>query len=110
VAALLKALDSRRFSERQEATEALKRLGASALVELERVLEQQPTLEMRKRIEVVVDHVKSRDGCALSVRWRRWSCRAAPRGRKALEDLAKGSPALRTQEARAVLKRMPASR
>ena len=61
VAALVKALDSQRYSERKDALEELKRLGDSALGELERVLEQQPTLEVRKRIEVVVEHVKSRE-------------------------------------------------
>jgi len=61
VAALLKALDSRRFSRATGSNGGVEATGRLSLVELERVLEQQPTLEMRKRIEVVVDHVKSRE-------------------------------------------------
>jgi RNA polymerase sigma factor (sigma-70 family) len=110
VAALLKALDSRRFSERQEAMEELKRLGDFVLGDLERTLEQKPTLEVRKRIEVVLEHIRSRERLRTLRAVEALELSGSAEGRKALEDLAQGAPALRTREARAVLDRLAASR
>jgi WD40 repeat protein len=110
VEALLKALDSRRFSERQQARDELKWLGDCVLGDLERTLQQQPTLEMRKRIEEVVEHIRSRERLRTLRAVESLELSGSAEGRKALEALAKGSPALRTREARAVLERLASKR
>jgi hypothetical protein len=55
---LLEALDSKQFAERERATQELKQLGPVAEAALWQVLEGQPSLEVRRRVEGILSKMK----------------------------------------------------
>lgn len=55
---LLKKLDSDQFAEREEATRALKELGASAEPALRKALQDKPTLETRRRLQALLNKLE----------------------------------------------------
>jgi WD40 repeat protein len=69
VARLVADLDSKRFVVRQKATEELEKLGDRAYGALRAALEKQPSVEMRRRLEVLLAKVEGNlAGEALRVR------------------------------------------
>ncbi len=95
IARLIADLDARRFSVRQKAMEELRKEGELALPALRRALEGGPTLEVRRRVEELLDrHQDSpspeslRELRALLVLQRL----GTPEARKMLQKLADGHP------------------
>jgi WD40 repeat protein len=107
VARLLAEFGSERFAERQQAAEALDKLGVSARPALRKALEGKPALEVSRRIELLLERPdRSSSPQAL---------RAAEvlehigtaEARRVLETLATGAPEARlTISARAALERL----
>jgi hypothetical protein len=108
VQGLLTRLDSVRYKERQEAAAELLKLGERALPALEKVLAGQPTLELRKRVEDLVDRLTTLQLTAEQLQAVRCieilqRC-GTPEARQLLEHLAAGAPgALVTTSAQAAL-------
>jgi hypothetical protein len=103
-------LDDDKFEKRQQATVDLENCGASALPYLQQVLDGQPSLEMRRRAEQLVERIQKevkpsdwpRTSRALAV----LEFHAAAEARALLQALATGSnKALLTWEAKAALER-----
>jgi WD40 repeat protein len=108
---LVADLDSDEFEVRQKAVEELAKLGDRAVPALQKVLEDKPSPETRKRIEELLElsrgHVLSGDTLrelrALEVLERVGTAEA----RGVLRELAKGAPGARlTRTARAALERL----
>jgi RNA polymerase sigma factor (sigma-70 family) len=108
---LIAALDSDRFSVRQEATAKLKQFGPEARVVFREVLARKPTLEVRKRLELleaalllpVTSAEVLRQVRAVAVLERL----GTPEARELLEALAAGAAeAWLTREAAAALRRL----
>jgi WD40 repeat protein len=108
---LLADLDADQFKVREQATQALAKLHDRARPSLEQVLRGKPTLELRKRVETLLQHldgpVTLPEGCrglrAVEVLEQIGTAEA----RQLLTALAKGLPEARlTQEAKASLKRL----
>jgi hypothetical protein len=104
-------LDSEDFATREKATHELNELGELAEPAMKRVLEKQPTLEARRRINSVLDRIHS--GITSSDMMR--SLRAVEvlerigteEAQNALKVLAKGVPEARlTQEATSAVDRL----
>jgi hypothetical protein len=111
LAGLIADLDSKRFAARQQATAALEELREMALPALRRALAGKPSLECRRRLELLVQTAEAplspgeplRRLRALVVLERIGEERA----RGVLRTLAGGEPEARlTQEARAALERL----
>jgi WD40 repeat protein len=107
---LLEGLDSPRFATRVEAEAGLLDLGGLVEPELHKVLQGRPSLEMRRRVERILERLREpfppredlRSIRLVEVLERIGSAAA----RKLLVDLASGSPLSRlTQEAKAALQR-----
>jgi hypothetical protein len=100
---LLDDLNSDQFAVRQRASVALEKLGDLAGLALRQKLENKPTLEMRKRIETLLEKL---DGPVTQPDLLR-SLRAVelleligtPQSKQALEPIAKGAPGHRVTEA-----------
>jgi hypothetical protein len=100
---LLDDLNSDQFMIRQRASATLEKLGDLAGQALRDRLESKPTLEMRKRIEILLDKL---DGPVTMPEMLR-SLRAVelleligtPESKRALEPIAKGAPGHRVTEA-----------
>jgi RNA polymerase sigma factor (sigma-70 family) len=109
VARLITDLNSDEFDVRQKANEELGKLGEAAVVPLRRALADKPTLEVRRRIQQLIDQAQSRRGDWLR---RLWAVQAlermhTPRARRLLESLADGAPgATLTEDAKAALRRV----
>jgi WD40 repeat protein len=108
---LLADLDADQFTLRQKATEALMKLDDRARHSLEQVLRGKPTLEVRKRVELLLKRLD--EAATPPQAWR--GLRAVEvleqigtvEARQLLTALAKGLPGARlTQEAQASLKRL----
>jgi WD40 repeat protein len=108
---LLADLDANQFKVREQATQALAKLHDRARPSLEEVLRGKPALELRKRVEQLLQHL---DGPVTLPEERR-GLRAVEvleqigtaEARQLLTALAKGLPEARlTQEAKASLKRL----
>jgi WD40 repeat protein len=108
---LLEALDSPRFATRVKAEAGLLDLGGLVEPELRKVLRGQPSLEMRRRVERILERLRE----PFPAREDRRSIRlvevleriGSTAARKVLVDLAGGSPLSRlTQEAKTALKRL----
>ena len=104
-------LDDNRFVVREQATEELAKLGDSAGPALRRILAGQPSLEVRRRVESLLEKL---DRVALSPERLR-ACRAVavlehlatPEAKQLLESLAGGPAEARlTQEVKASLARL----
>jgi WD40 repeat protein len=111
VAQLVANLDGQRYETRQRATEELEQLGDLAEAALRQVLGGKPSLEMRQRVEQLVQKLEE----PIKDPERLRALRAievleeinTPEARRLLERLAKGAPESRlTQEARAALERL----
>jgi RNA polymerase sigma factor (sigma-70 family) len=108
VARLIADLNSDDFAVRQKANEGLGELGEAAVVPLRRALADKPTLEVRRRLQQLLDQTQARGGDWL----RRLRAVQAlermhtPRARRLLESLAAGAPgASLTEDAKAALRR-----
>jgi hypothetical protein len=111
IAALVQALDSPRYAERQQASKELEKFGGLAELALWQALAKGPTLECRRRAELLLAKV---DRAALvperlrllrAVAVLEWVADAEARA--LLGALAAGAPEARlTQEARAALQRL----
>jgi RNA polymerase sigma factor (sigma-70 family) len=105
---LLADLDSESFAAREDAERALAKMGPSVEVELRKALEGKPSLEMRRRIEMVLEKRTVYSGERLR------TLRAleaiehmnTPEARRLVESLAQGAPrAWLTEEAAAIRRR-----
>jgi WD40 repeat protein len=106
---LLAALDSDQFAERDKAMTELEQLGLSVEPALRKALSAKPSLEVRQRIEAILDKL------AGGPRWRVLRALevlehiATPEARQFLEKLSQGTAELwPTQEAKASLVRLKA--
>jgi RNA polymerase sigma factor (sigma-70 family) len=109
VARLLMELDSEEFAARDRAARALEKIGEVALPALRQVLAGKPSLEMRRRVELLVDKVEALDGERLrAIRAVEALERiASHEAQKVLQGLAQGATAARqTQEALAAAQRL----
>jgi RNA polymerase sigma factor (sigma-70 family) len=110
---LLADLDSDDFARREEATRALRQLGAAAEPALGKVYQASPSLEVRLRAGRLLDELARRGLSPEELRAVRAVealeyCGAAG-ARELLETLSRGAPEARlTQEAKAALARRPA--
>jgi hypothetical protein len=109
-AALIADLGSDRFVLREKATAALQQLGASAGPALRQALQDDPTLEARRRIEQLLRRIDSQAG-ADRLRVTRvvelLEYLGTPAARQLLRELAEGVPtAEETRAARAALERL----
>ncbi len=111
LAQLVADLDSARYATRQQAERELQRLGDLAEPALRRALEANPSLEMKRRIEALLERAEGpvsapeplRTLRAVEVLERIGSAEA----RRVLQRLAEGEPeALLTREARGALQRL----
>ncbi len=111
IAPAIAALDSSRYADREQAMLKLQKLGALAVPALEKVLADRPTLEMRRRAELLLARVEA---MALRPEWlQAWRAiellemLGTPEAVTLLESLAGGVPdAWLTQEAEAALERV----
>jgi len=109
VAKLLVQLDSDKFTERQEAAQALEKMGEGAAHLLTKALEGKVSLELHRRLEELLSKCDSTSALALqqhrAVATLEWI--GTPAARALLRTLADGAPRARlTIEARAALKRL----
>lgn len=109
VAKLIAQLDSRTFNERIEAHNALEKMGEGAVHLLKKALDGKPSLELRRRLEALLDLSAATSSPSLqqhrSVATLEWI--GTPAARELLRTLAKGAPGARlTIEAQAALKRI----
>lgn len=108
---LLSDLDSEQFAVREKAQEELETLGDLAEPMLRKTLENKPTLEVRKRVQAILEHLHG----PVTKPEQMQSLRAVavledigtPPARRLLAELAKGAPEARlTREAKASLRRL----
>ncbi|MGH7174463.1 MAG: PQQ-binding-like beta-propeller repeat protein [Gemmataceae bacterium] len=104
-------LDSDQFEAREHATAELKKLGGLAEPALRKVIASRPTLEVRRRIEDLLDpldhHVLSREELRGLRAVETLEHIGSPEARRVLATLARGTPGIRlTDEARAVVERL----
>ncbi len=109
VARLIADLDSNDFTTRQKATDELSKLGDAIAQNLRRALENKPSLEVRRRIQQLLD--QTRDWTAERLRDHRAILALEHIGtkpaREVLEGLAAGAPeSQHTEEAKAALQRL----
>ena len=113
IAALIADLDSEQFTLRERAAEELAKLGDSVVPSLRKVLIEKPSLEMRRRIEALLEPIDARqlspEGLALrAIRAMQvLETIGTPQARRILEGLAHGAAeALLTLEAKVALQRL----
>jgi WD40 repeat protein len=109
VAPLLAALDSDQFAQRDKAMTELEKLGLAAEPALHAALDAKPSLEVRQRIEAILDKLSG------SPRWRLLRALevlehiGTPEARQVLATLSKGTAEMwPTQEAKKTLARLSA--
>jgi RNA polymerase sigma factor (sigma-70 family) len=106
IAELITALDSRQFADREKAARELAGLGSSVEPELRRALTRNPSAEVRKRLEVILDTI-SREHIRVGRAFEILEAIGSAEARALLADLAKGDPAAwQTHEAAAGLQRL----
>jgi hypothetical protein len=108
---LLADLDSNEFAVRDGATAELIKLGDTAEPALRRLLERRPSLEVRKRVENLLEKVENWRADPTILRQVRAVAALedidSVESRRLLESLASGAPGARlTEEARAALERL----
>jgi len=111
LARLLSALDSARFAQREKAATELAGLGRAAEPALRRVLEGRPSIELRRRVERLLEGLgPSAPGQLDQLRGLEvLELAGTAEARQALRELARGAPeAWLTQEAERALQRMAA--
>jgi RNA polymerase sigma factor (sigma-70 family) len=104
---LIAELDAPDFATRQKASDELATLGMEPEGELRKVLAGKPSLEVRQRVEALLDklmdRVNSPEMKAIAVLY----CIGTPEAKQLLHKLAKGYPAARlTREGQAALDRL----
>jgi hypothetical protein len=104
-------LDNRRFAVRHEAEQRLEELRGAARPVLRQALEEVPSLEVRRRVERLLDVIEEAPPTPDELRAERviefLELSGTPRSRRLLERLADGSAGARmTEAARAALERM----
>jgi RNA polymerase sigma factor (sigma-70 family) len=110
-ARLIADLDAREFAVRDRATRELRKLGIAAEVALRRALNGTPSVELRQRVQRLLDDLEENrlgpgDLAALRA-VEVLACAGTAEARRLLESLAHGEPeAHLTQEARAALRRL----
>jgi RNA polymerase sigma factor (sigma-70 family) len=108
---LIAALDDDDFEKREKITEELARIGEQAAPALKKALEGKPSVEMRRRLEYLLEHMRGSGETGERLRQARMlevleSMRTAE-ARGLLEELAKGaSEAWLTHEAKEALARL----
>jgi WD40 repeat protein/beta-lactamase regulating signal transducer with metallopeptidase domain len=108
---LVNDLDSEKYAVRQKATEELHKLGDLAIPPLKKLIASQPTLETRRRAEILLDKLIGGVLTPEQIRMVRavevLEKVGTPEARQIIETLAQGAPgALPTRQAQAVLERM----
>jgi hypothetical protein len=110
VARLLAVLDSEKFAERERATRELETLEETAAVELRQTLARKPSLEIRRRVEALLERLNH-----LPTRAQLQALRAietlerigTPEAKQVLKTLTEGAPEARTtEEAKRTLRRL----
>jgi len=107
---LLRGLDSRRFAERQRASSELMKLSMDWEPLLRDALDNNPSLEMRRRLETILESPSIRQWSPDMLRRLRavqlLEMIASPEAETLLEKVASGLPEAKlTQEAKAALQR-----
>ena len=108
-AQLVAGLDSNRFSVRQKATEELENLGELAEADLCNALKHKPSLELSRRLELLLTRLEKRSPESLLKRRATTLLEVigSPQARDVLAALAKGTTGTRlTRSARAALERL----
>jgi hypothetical protein len=108
---LLADLDSEQFAVRQKAQEELEKLGDLAEPALRRTLEGKPTLEVRRRVQVLLERLRGSVTQPELLQALRAVAVLEDIGtsaaRRLLQELAKGTPEARlTREAKGALRRL----
>lgn len=111
IARLLGDLDSNQFNVREQATQELESMGSYAVPYLRGALDKKPALEVRQRVEQLLERIKSAGPSASVIRSLRAIAVLEAMGsndaRQLLEALSHGrTKALATQEAEAALDRL----
>jgi WD40 repeat protein len=107
VARLIADLDSAQFADRDKAMQGLEKLGESAATELRKTLESKPTLEVKRRIEQLLEKQDDVEHLRMVRALETLERIGTPEARELCARLADGVPDARlTREARATLKRM----
>lgn len=111
LAALLTDLDDKQFTVRQRAADQLEKLGGLARPTLLKALEGQPSLEVRQRLEAILEKVNGQSPSAETLRAVRvvevLERQGTPEARQVLRALAGGAPgAAITEEARCAEQRL----
>jgi hypothetical protein len=109
VARLIGDLDSEDFDKREKATEALTKIGETAAPALRQALQGKPELEMRRRLQQLLD--QGRDWTAERLREHRalqaLEYIGTAQAKEVLQALAGGAPGVyRTEAAETALRRM----
>lgn len=107
---LIAQLDSDDFATREKASEQLERLGPIAEFVLRRALEQKPTLEARRRMQLLLEKIDRQPVAGESLRLLRTLQvleNTGMEGRRLLHELASGAEqAWLTRRAKAALSRL----
>lgn len=111
IAAWIADLDSDEFPVRDKASQELRKLGAPAAPALRKALENQPSAEVRRRVEQLLNHLEQKNLSQESLQMVRavevLELIRTPEARQLLEKLAQGAPnALVTEEAKLALQRL----
>jgi hypothetical protein len=111
VRGLLSDLESDVFATREKASEELAKLGPTAEPILRQALEQKPTLEARRRMQLVLEKIEGQPATGETLRPLRslqvLEHIGTAKARQVLETLAQGMPEARiTREAKASLERL----
>jgi hypothetical protein len=111
LARYLADLESDQFAIRQKATEELEKLGNLAGPALLQILENKPPLEVRRRVERLLEKIDQRGFSPVQLRTLRGievlELAGTPEARRAIEALAKQKPqTLLTQDAQAAAQRL----
>jgi RNA polymerase sigma factor (sigma-70 family) len=110
VAQLIADLDDDDFNKREKATDELVKIGEPAEPALKKALEGKPSVEMRRRLEYLLERMRESPGSGERLRQARalevLEVMGTPEARAVLEGLAKGAAdAWLTREAKAALAR-----
>jgi WD40 repeat protein len=113
IARLLTDLDNEQFVVRERASRGLERLGMAAETAVRQALGKNPALEVRRRLELILDKLESDARTTEELRIVRavevLERIGSPEARRFLAELARGSPdGCLTQEAKASLARLAA--
>jgi hypothetical protein len=110
---LLADLESEAFATREQVFEQLARLGLTAEPALRQALENKPTLEKRRRMQLLLEKIQRQPAAGESLRLLRAILvleKTGPEGRRLLRELAQGAEgAWLTHAAETALKRMDAA-